>query len=119
MERAEAAAEGRGGGDRAAPRPAGEGSADERGEGREAEEDLQHEVVAEFVYGWSPASLPTALASAATGHGCSGSPSPRECTKVVRLDLFLAFRRRRLGRRGGAAGHCGGGLRKRDFSAFP
>jgi len=73
VERAEAAAEGCGGGDRAAPRPAGEGGADERGEGREAEEDLQHEVVAEFAYGWTPASLPSASASAATGHGCSGT----------------------------------------------
>jgi hypothetical protein len=47
----EAAAEGRGGGHRGAPRPAGERGADERGEGGEAEEDVQQEVLAEGVDG--------------------------------------------------------------------
>ena len=73
VELAEAAAEGRGGGHRAAPRAAGEGGADERGEGGEAEEDLQQEVLPELVNGWSSASLPPLTLSAAfeaTGHGC-------------------------------------------------
>jgi hypothetical protein len=60
------------------------------------EEDLQHEVIAEFVYGRTSESLPTALMLAATGHGCGASPSQRECLVVLRLDLFLAFRRQRL-----------------------
>lgn len=47
----EAAAEGRGGGHRGALRPAGERGADERGEGGEAEEDVQQEVLAEGVDG--------------------------------------------------------------------
>ena len=47
VELAEAAAEGRGGGHRAAPRPACEGGADERREGGEAEEDGEEEVLAE------------------------------------------------------------------------
>lgn len=51
VELPEAAAEGRGGDHRAAPSPAGEGGADERREGREAEEDLEQEVVREGVDG--------------------------------------------------------------------
>ena len=73
MEGAEAAAERRGGGHRAAPRAAGEGGADERGEGGEAEEDLQQEVLPELVYGRSSASLRPSKLSAAfedAGYGC-------------------------------------------------
>ena len=73
MEGAEAAAERRGGGHRAAPRAAGEGGVDERGEGGEAEEDLQQEVLPELVYGWSSAGLRPSTLSAvfgAAGHGC-------------------------------------------------
>ena len=51
VELPEAAAEGRGGGHRAPPRPAGEGGADERREGGEAEEDLEQDVVGEGVDG--------------------------------------------------------------------
>lgn len=51
VELAEAAAEGRGGCHRAAPRLAGEGGTDERGEGGEAEEDLEQKVFGERVDG--------------------------------------------------------------------
>ena len=47
MEGAEAAAERRGGGHRAAPRAAGVGGPDERGEGGEAHEDVEQDVEAE------------------------------------------------------------------------
>lgn len=48
---AEAATEGRGGGDRAAPQPAGEGGADKGGEGGEAEENLEQEILCQVVDG--------------------------------------------------------------------
>ena len=66
-----------------------------RGEGREAEEDLQHKVVAEFAYGWTPASLPSASASAATGHGCSGTVGvPRqEAVNWINIIIIVMFRR--------------------------
>ena len=57
VELAEAAAEGRGGGHRAAPRPACEGGADERREGGEAEEDGEEEVLAEGFDGGGGARL--------------------------------------------------------------
>lgn len=56
--RTEAVTEERGRGHRTVPCAAGEGGADDRGEGREAEEDLEQDVVAEGVDGGGTLFLP-------------------------------------------------------------